>query len=213
MSDLNPVLLEGASLTCERGDRELFRDLSVTVRANEITQIHGPNGGGKTTLLRILCGLTLPTEGQVLWEGKEVTRGTWSDTAHYRANTCFIGHSNGVKAELTPLENLRVWQALYEFADDDALEEALDKVGLFGFEESLCRTLSAGQRRRVALARLLVTGAKLWVLDEPFTSLDRAGIEWVEQCMTNHAQGGGAVVFTSHQPANLAYSVREIGLT
>jgi heme exporter protein A len=207
------ALLEAVELTCHRGDRTLFEGMSFRVQEGEVLQVHGPNGGGKTTLLRILCGLTLPTSGQVLWREHEVTRGTWSDTAEFRAQTCFLGHTNGVKAELTPIENLRVWQALYETPSEDALEAAIEDVGLGGFEESLTLTLSAGQRRRIALARLLVSNAALWVLDEPFTSLDAQAVKWVESRVAAHADAGGTVILTSHQLANLDTPVSRLTLS
>jgi len=205
-------LLEATGLTCHRGERTLFSDLSLTVGTGDVVEVHGPNGAGKTTLLRVLAGLTLPTEGRVQWEGREVTGGARVDSERFRAELCFIGHSNGVKSELTPLENLRVWQALYETPSDDVLLDALDQTGLGGFDDVLALTLSAGQRRRVALARLLVTGARLWVLDEPLTSLDRDGIDWVESRIAHHAEGGGAVVYTSHQPATVRVPVRRVAL-
>ena len=205
-------LLEAVNLTCHRGDRALFEGLSACVDAGQVLEVHGPNGGGKTTLLRALSGLTLPTAGRIFWDGRDITRGARFDTERYRAELCFIGHANGVKSELTPIENLRVWQALYESPDDGVLHSALDQVGLVGFEDVLALTLSAGQRRRVALARLLVTGARLWVLDEPFTSLDRDGIKWVETRISQHVKSGGAVIFTSHQAATLGVPVEQLAL-
>ena len=205
-------MLEARNLTCQRGERELFTALSFHVETGQVFQIHGPNGSGKTTLLRVLAGLTLPFEGQVLWSGSEVTRGARREREAYARALCYIGHANGVKSELTPIENLRVWQALYEPSDESRLDEALFEVGLAGLEAVLSGTLSAGQRRRVALARLLVTDARLWLLDEPFTALDQEAIHWVEGRIGAHAANGGLVLFTSHQPAHLPSPVLELSL-
>ena len=205
-------MLEVRNLTCQRGERELFTDLSFSVSAGQVLQVHGPNGGGKTTLLRVLAGLTLPVEGRVLWSGQEVTRGARRERETYARVLCFIGHANGVKSELTPIENLRVWQALYEEPDEARLDEALREVGLAGLEDVLSGTLSAGQRRRVALARLLVTDARLWLLDEPFTALDKSAINWVEDRIGAHVAGGGLVIFTSHQPARLPLPAHDLTL-
>ncbi|KPK56738.1 MAG: hypothetical protein AMS22_00250 [Thiotrichales bacterium SG8_50] len=196
-------LLEGVDLECARDERLLFSGLSFVLRPGQILQIEGANGSGKTSLLRILCGLTLATEGEVRWMGQDIHE----VRADYYADLAYIGHAHGVKDDLTPVENLRIATALGnakpDALSDEALEEALLAVGLFGFEDQLAQTLSAGQRRRVALARLLLTRARLWILDEPLTALDRAGHEKIETMLTEHAQGGGMVIFTSHHALNL----------
>jgi heme exporter protein A len=191
--------LESADLECIRSDRTLFKGLSFTLRNGEILQVEGPNGSGKTSLLRVLCGLTLPTRGDVRWCGEDIQKTRQA----FLAQVVYVGHAHGVKEELTALENLRMASALGRPRPGTSLEEALVKLGLYGFEDVPARTLSAGQRRRVALARLLVCDAWLWVLDEPFTALDRTGIKAMEALLETHTARGGMVVLTTHQTINL----------
>ncbi|OQW90589.1 MAG: heme ABC transporter ATP-binding protein CcmA [Beggiatoa sp. IS2] len=181
-------------LQCIRDDRILFTDLNFSLVSGQLLQVEGPNGSGKTSLLRILCGLTLPTEGTVLWNGQNIH----TIQADYWANLAYIGHAPGIKAELTPLENLAMARAFAASPTTLSLPEALAQVGLYGFEEVPTRTLSAGQQRRVAMARLLINKAQLWILDEPFTALDKAAILMIENLLATHAQQGGMAVFTSH---------------
>jgi heme exporter protein A len=189
-------------LQCIRDDRVLFDDLNFTLSAGQLLQIEGRNGSGKTSLLRILCGLTLPTEGTVYWNNQDI-----EDIKHnYWANLAYIGHTPGIKAELTPLENLAMAQSLAATPSTVELADVLDQVGLYGFEDVPTRTLSAGQQRRVALARLLVSEAQLWILDEPFTALDKAAITMIEQLLDAHAKQGGMAVLTSHHTVNCTYA-------
>jgi heme exporter protein A len=197
---VEPVPLEVQDLECERGDRTLFSGLGFRVGRGEVLQVEGANGSGKTSLLRILCGLALPTQGVVLWRGMDIQR----VRSQYFAELAYLGHVPAVKEDLTPLENLRMARVLGRARDDLSLDEALERMGLFGFEDVPARTLSAGQRRRVALARLLVRQAGLWVLDEPFTALDRKGRENVESTLADHTQRGGAAVISTHHAINLA---------
>jgi heme exporter protein A len=193
------VQLSAHRLACVRDDRPLFRELSFSVGPGEVLQVDGRNGSGKTSLLRILCGLSLPAEGEVRWCGEPVTRARsdfWLDLA-------YVGHAHGVKLELTPIENLRVARALKRPRPGVSIEAALDRVGLLGFEDVPARALSAGQCRRVALARLLVTSARVWVLDEPLTAIDRRGVADVEALISEHTQAGGFVVLTTHHPVRL----------
>ncbi len=192
--------LSAQGLCCVRHDRRLFDALSFTLRDGEILQVEGANGSGKTSLLRMLCGLVQPDEGAILWDGADIQ----DARAEFLADVIYIGHAHGVKEELTARENLRFAQALGP-AGHTSIETALDRVGLYGYEDVPARALSAGQRRRVALARLLVRAARLWILDEPFTALDRAGRELVEALLAAHIEGGGLAVLTTHQPHALAH--------
>ncbi len=195
----NTPLLEAKSLLCERDDRVLFEDLSFSLSSGQITQIEGPNGSGKTTLIRILCGLSTAYEGQLFWRGEPMQkRREWFCREHV-----YFGHLTGIKAQMSAEENLR-WMAqcvglsLSGEALEDAIDRALRRVRLQGFEDVPVYTLSAGQKRRVALARLFLDNVPLWVLDEPFTAIDKAGVIELESMIEEHAQQGGAVVLTTH---------------
>ena len=190
MSD--PVL-EVCNLYCERDDRELFSDLSFSLSAGEIMQIEGPNGSGKTTLLRSLCGLSSRYEGDILWRGESVRR----HRPQFFSEMLYLGHAGGIKAALTPRENL-TWQAGLRGEDPADIDRALDQVGLYGFEDMPCYLLSAGQQRRVNLARLFLLPAALWVLDEPFTAIDKQGVKELESWIEQHADNGGMVILTTH---------------
>jgi len=190
-------MLEAVGLTCERGERLLFSGLSFAAESGTLLRVAGPNGTGKTSLLRIMCGLLEPTEGEVRWKGANVRRlreDYWKDLV-------YVGHLNGVKDDLTVRENLRVNAALAgRPAAEAALAQALEQVGLAGFEDTLARFLSQGQRRRVALARLYVSEAvPLWILDEPFTALDVRGVANLSALIARHVDGNGTVVLTTHQ--------------
>jgi heme exporter protein A len=185
---------EARSLECIRDDRVLFDDLCFTINPGQALVLEGRNGSGKTSLLRIISGIRLPESGQVLWEGEDIFR----LGPEFREHIAYLGHKDGSKHDLTPLENLRIAQGLGKARDGIDLNEALDQVGLFGFEDIPSRNLSAGQQRRLAIARLLVTDAKLWILDEPFTSLDRKGIEQMERLFEGHLTRGGMAAMTTH---------------
>lgn len=185
-----PPVLAGRGLRCERGGRVLFRDLDFALRRGQILKVEGGNGAGKTTLLRILCGLHADYQGQVLWRGRPAAEGG--------AAALYVGHRIGVSRVLTPLENLEWLRGLHGGPGGAAIEEALAAVGLGPFAETPCRALSAGQQRRVSLARLLLSPARLWVLDEPFTTLDAAGARQLEGMLADHAAAGGAAVVTTH---------------
>lgn len=200
MDSENHAFLLADDLACERSDRLLFSGLNLEVREGEALQVHGPNGSGKTSLLRILCGLALPSAGAVRWRGLDI----FAQPMDYRAEILYIGHHNGVKLELSPLENLRVAQALTSRPGPISPLHALERFDLAGFEDTPARALSAGQRRRVALARLLISRARIWVLDEPFTALDRSGVSIMESIIHGQLQEGGLVIFTTHQPLRLA---------
>ncbi len=196
----SPTSLETLNLRCERGDRTLFEGLNFQVAAGQLLQIEGANGSGKTTLLRTLCGLFESTAGNINWCGQSIH----ADPASYHAQLSYIGHLPGIKLELSPRENLAFSQGLrgQSISQNDLLN-ALDAIGLYGFEDTPCRHLSAGQRRRVALARLILDKSQLWILDEPFTALDRAGNQRLSELLAAHLLQGGLVVLTSHQPVIL----------
>jgi heme exporter protein A len=200
----NSISLSVSKLQCVRDERILFDDLNFSLNAGQVLQIEGHNGSGKTSLLRILCGLSQPMEGQVLWRGEDIQ----NDYNAYWMQLNYVGHFQGVKGDLTPLENLAVARSLSTQPTDTPLEDALAQVGLRGFEDVPARALSAGQQRRVALARLLVKQADAWILDEPFTALDKKGIAWVEGQLAQHADKGGLVVLTSHHPVAYEQTIR-----
>lgn len=188
-----PIALEAQQLRCERDDRVLFENLDVRVQNGDLLQLAGPNGAGKTTLLRLLAGLNRDYEGTLLWQGQNL----YDDFSAYAAQRLYQGHLSAIKKALTPLENLR-WLVSQWGVSTDALWTALDEVELGGFEETPCQQLSAGQQRRVALARLCIAPTPLWILDEPFTALDKAGVAWLEGKLQQQVQAGGAVIITSH---------------
>lgn len=194
-SAAKPCALEAASLCCRRGSRLLFESLSFSVAAGELLQVVGPNGSGKTTLLRILCGLRAPDQGRVLWQGTDIAE----EDGEYREALSYLGFNSGLKLELTPLENLEFSAGLAS-ASAMAAEAALDTVGLSAFARLSCRQLSSGQLRRTALARLLMRGSPLWILDEPLTGLDQAARADFERCLHAHAANGGSIVLTTHFP-------------
>jgi heme exporter protein A len=190
-------LLAAHSLSLERGGRELFQDLSFEVHPGHLLQIEGSNGAGKTSLIRILAGLS-----RYGFDGR-VSRHT---------PLLYLGHQSGVKALLTPRENL-AWHVAGEGQySDEQIETALAKVGLYGYEEVPSHALSAGQHRRVNLARLYLSQCPLWLLDEPFTAIDKTGVLELEALLVRHVEAGGAVVMTSHQALQVSYEVRYLNL-
>lgn len=192
--------LTAQALTCVRERRTLFSNLDLSVSSGRVLLVEGFNGAGKTSLLRILCGLSQPRKGAVLWDGEDIRGCRWA----YHHGLLYIGHSAGIKLELTPLENLRFLGALGgRRAVDEVLVDVLDAVGLQGYEDLAVRMLSAGQRRRVALARLWLSSAPLWILDEPLTAIDRRGVANLAMRIREHVQSGGMAVLTSHQPLEL----------
>jgi heme exporter protein A len=189
----SPVLT-AQNLSCIRGDRLLFKDLQIALNAGEMLQIFGANGSGKTTLLRILCGLLRPDVGSITWQGQCI----YQYATEFKSALLYIGHTSGIKLDLSPMENLRFASTLCLQTPRISPEMALQKVGLQGFEDEPVRTLSAGQRRRAALARLLTTHAKLWIMDELFTSLDARSTQIMQQIIDRHLRDGGTAILTSH---------------
>ena len=205
---LSTPRLKVENLFCERDERVLFDQLSFEVKAGEVVQIEGQNGSGKTTLLRMLSGLSRNFEGDIYWEGQLI-----SDCAEsFRESLLYFGHQPGVKAILTPEENLRWYASMHPTIDLKKLQYALEKVGLNGYEDVPCHMLSAGQNRRVGLARLYLSSAPLWILDEPFTAIDKRGVAEKEQLIAEHAEQGGTVILTTHHELVIKEHIRRINL-
>ncbi len=203
-------MLEADNLECVRGERRLFAGLGFRLAAGELLFLQGRNGAGKTSLLRMLLGLLPPEHGEIRWHGRPIRQ--LADD--YRADLCYLGHLNAIKEELTPLENLLAAARLADedLSEDDAID-ALEQVGLAGREDLACKYLSQGQKRRVALARLVKERRPLWILDEPFVALDVAAVDWLAQLISGHLQRGGLAVMTTHQPVAIpAGTVRELRL-
>lgn len=201
--------LEVKQLYSDRDDRVLFADLCFQLSAGELVQIAGPNGSGKTSLLRILAGLSSRYEGEVLWHGKSLLK----HRHEYLQELLYIGHGAGIKAVLSPLENLRWSCALRGLNNnDDKILSALAKVGLSGFEEQACHSLSAGQQRRVNLARLFCIPASLWILDEPFTAIDQRGVTEIERWLSEFVSEDGAVLLTTHHRLSFAQDFKVVTL-
>lgn len=203
-------MLEASNLECIRGERSLFAGVGFRLAAGEMLYLQGANGSGKTSLMRILCGLAHPAAGEVCWRGEPI--GKLGED--YRRELCYLGHHNAIKEELTPLENLLAAAHLAdETLDEGAALDALELVGLAGREELACRYLSQGQKRRVALARLVNERRALWILDEPYVALDTAAVALVASLIGAHLQRGGLVVLTTHQAVPVAAgAVRELVL-
>lgn len=193
VNGLAKVSLQANELCCERDDRVLFQGLNLQLANGDLLQLAGPNGAGKTTLLRLLAGLNRDFSGELLWHGNNL----YESFSTYAQQRLYQGHLSAVKKALTPLENLR-WLTSNWQVNEDSLWAALDEVNLSGFEDTPCQQLSAGQQRRVALARLCVAPAPLWILDEPFTALDKAGVQWLEEKLQQHIHRGGTAIITSH---------------
>ena len=203
-------MLEVSNLGCIRGERSLFAGVGFRLDAGEMLSLQGRNGSGKTSLLRILCGLAPPAAGEIRWRNEPV--GKLGED--FRRELCYLGHHNAIKDELTPLENLLASARLAgEDLNGNAALDALEKVGLAGREDLACRYLSQGQKRRAALARLVNERRALWVLDEPYVALDTVAIDLVAGLIGAHLQRGGLAVLTTHQAVEVrAGAIRELRL-
>jgi heme exporter protein A len=202
-------MLSASGLACVRGDRRLFSDVAFSLSAGEWLHVEGENGAGKTSLLRIVAGLLHAAEGEIRWGGQPVD----DIRDEYHAALLYLGHAPAIKEDMTPLENLFTSASVAgrSLADADAFG-ALRRIGLKGREEIPSRFLSQGQKRRVALARLLVSGAKLWVLDEPFVALDVAAVAMLGGLIGEHLEQGGMALLTSHQEMKLSGRARTLRL-
>jgi len=204
-------MLEAIDLECVRGDRTLFRGVSFTLRGGEMLRIVGANGTGKTSLLRMVCGLLMPAAGRILWNGVRICE----LDEEYHADLAYVGHLNAIKDELNAVENVLIagrLAGLPLFRED--VSEALREFGLGGYEHLPCKLLSQGQKRRVALTRLRLSAPRaLWVLDEPFTALDVAGVDLTRSMIEEHLAGGSIALLTTHQEVDVAgTSTRKIRL-
>lgn len=194
---MTSTLISTRGLCLERGGRRLVDNLELEVKAGELVLIEGANGAGKTTLLRSLAGLSqLGMEGEI---------------QHHCENLLYLGHRPGIKQLLTARENL-AWYCQAYGLDDKRVESALDRVGLYGYEDMLCQNMSAGQQRRVNLARLYLGSGGLWLLDEPFTAIDKAGVQSLSHTLVEQVKAGGAVIMTSHQELPIDYPLRRVKL-
>ena len=195
----NQEVLKAEQLFCERDDRVLFRELSFSARAGEVIQIKGSNGSGKTTLLRVICGLNDNYHGTLKWFNEPIE----DNQDDFYSSLIYLGHQVGVNKVLTPVENLRWSVGLRENVTSESIYQALAEIGLRGFEDSQCFSLSAGQQQRVSLSKLLLGTAVIWILDEPFTTLDVDGVQLLEKLLGDHARKGGVALVTTHHELSL----------
>ena len=193
-------MLSVVNLECMRGDRRLFSGLSYEVALGSLLHVHGPNGSGKTTMLRALAGLVLPEDGEILWNGENVRRAR----DEYFRDMIYFGHHYGLKFELSGFENLKTFSRLSGFDISGAeVEKAMRRMGLARCVDLPVKVLSQGQKRRVALARLLLQPAKLWILDEPFTALDVGAVDLLQGMIQAHVAAGGVTILTTHQEVSI----------
>lgn len=196
------------NLTCWRNEQILFGDLNLSLSPKNILFLQGENGSGKTSLLRILCGFRLPDEGDIAWGEQSIF-----STPEYFENISYVGHKNGIKDELTVEENLNLMRSMAT-ASNIKTEDVLKQIGLFQRSDVLTRQLSAGQKRKLALARLMMTENSFWILDEPFTSLDATTVKFFEALIKQHISRGGMLILTSHHDIDLSgLSVNHLNLS
>lgn len=203
MTTINPSIstsshpiLEARAITCVRGERQLFSGLNLQIFAGQCLHVRGVNGVGKTSLLRLLTGLASPEAGEILWNGAPIKKGA----SEYHSQLLFSGHRDALKEDLTALENLRMYAAIdgLTISEKEAFA-ALWRFGLKGREDLPVNCLSAGQKKRVLMARMLIRRAQVWILDEPFNALDASAVGELQALIGEHLEGNGVVVLTSHQ--------------
>jgi heme exporter protein A len=181
--------LQAENVCCVRGERTLFVDLGFNLDAGQCLHIIGPNGSGKTSLLRILVGLSQPENGRICWQGESI-----ANNPNYLSQSAYLGHKDGLKDELTAFENLRFYHQIENQNDEDLVDDQLAEMGILECADLTASKLSFGQRRRLAFARLLLGQFKLWILDEPFTGIDHQGRELIEGICLSHLKNGGAII-------------------
>jgi len=190
----NSRVISAKNLSCIRGDNQLFESLGFDLGAGQCLHVTGPNGCGKTSLLRIVSGINIAEDGYIQWRGIDTT-----NNPLFLRESAYIAHKEGLKNELTAIENLRYYQQLDRAKDELALDDALAKMGILQCADLLAQQLSFGQRRRLSFARLLIADMTLWILDEPFTGIDTTGRELVESICVEHLENGGLIIMTHHQ--------------
>src|SRR5277367_819425 len=192
-----------------RGDRHVLKGVSLSLASGQLLHIRGPNGSGKTTLLRVVCGLLRPEQGEVSWNGHPISR----VRLEYQAVLAYASHEPALNGDLTALENLRFAVGLKRRVSTQELRYSLEQTGAAACADLPARVLSAGQRRRVAMARVLAMNAPLWLLDEPFTNLDAAGTHVLTSLLQSHTEGGGSALVVAHQELAMARDTRRLELT
>lgn len=206
MAERIVILLQIKSVTCIKQERCLFEALSFSLKSGQIMQLSGPNGAGKTSLLRIIAGFSMADEGDILY----LDRSTQKYYEEYASALLYIGHKTGVNNQLSALENISHWLHINGYTQLPDLYPLLAKLGLVGLEDVPVRMLSAGQQRRVALVRLWLSDSKIWILDEPFTSLDKSGVTYLQQRFSEHLSNGGAILLTTHQDLTTHFSQLQV---
>ena len=203
-------MLDALQLQATRDDRILFSGLGFRLSPGQVMQVAGPNGSGKTTLLNGIAGLFPLDSGELRWQGRIIA----DDPLTFRRAFSWVGHQAGLKLMLTHLENL-AWlsQLRGDVADKKVMQSALEKVGLYGYEEVPLAHLSAGQKRRVGLARLFVEKSPVWILDEPFTAIDRQGVGELEGWLQEHAATGGMVLLTTHHEFAVGFPLQRLDVS
>jgi len=191
-----------------RGDRHVLKGVSLRLGGGELLHIAGPNGTGKTTLMRVVCGLLRPEQGSVSWLGQSIVRAR----EQYQAALAYASHEPALKGDLTALENLRFAVGLKRRITAVEITASLERTGVAGCADLPARVLSAGQRRRVAMARVLAMRASLWLLDEPFTNLDAGGAELMSGLLQAHIEGGGSALVVAHHDLNIGCEIRRLEL-